>query len=57
LQTQKITQKPKQIDAKGRRKTEPAKGKVGEKTKRKRKVRPRAKTWEEKRLSPPTALL
>jgi hypothetical protein len=38
--------KAKQIDAKGRRSRQKE---VGEKTKRKRKVRPRAKTWEEKR--------
>ena len=38
--------KPKQINAKGRRSRQKE---VGENTKRKRKVRPRAKTWEEKR--------
>ena len=38
--------KAKKIDAKGRRSRQKE---VGEKTKRKRKVRPRAKTWEEKR--------
>jgi hypothetical protein len=38
--------KAKKIDAKGRRSRQKE---VGEKTKRKRKVRPRAKRWEEKR--------
>jgi hypothetical protein len=46
VKTKKLTKKPKQIDAKGRRSRQKE---VGEKTKRKRKVRPRAKTWEEKR--------
>jgi hypothetical protein len=39
--------KAKKIDAKGRRSRQKE---VGEKKKRKRKVRPRAKTWEEKRI-------
>jgi hypothetical protein len=39
-------QEAKTIDGKGRRSRQKE---VGEKTKRKRKVRPRAKTWEEKR--------